>query len=91
MIDMVINNGFYNEYYTINHHTVKTRNYFSLAIIMSQVLSVHSTATEKLEPYFLDISEFPPKTNCWVGVVLSTCISSTQEAEKSESKANQGL
>lgn len=90
MIDMVINSGFYNEYYTINH-TVKTRNYFSLAIITPQVLSVHSTATEKLEPYFLGVSEFPPKNNCWAGVVVSTCISSTQEAEKSDSKANQGL
>lgn len=64
MFDVVINNGFYNEYYTINHHTVKTRDYFSLAIITPQVLSVHSTATEKLEPYFLGISEFPPKNSC---------------------------
>lgn len=52
MIDVVINNEFYNEYYIINHHTVKTRNYFSLAIIMPASTERNSTTTEKLTLIF---------------------------------------
>lgn len=62
MIDVVINNEFYNEYYIINHHTVKTRNYFSLAIIMPASTERTQYYHRETYPYFLGISESHQRT-----------------------------